>query len=42
MIDPSNRKLKNFHLIVAFALYMDFFITGFIISNYKFLVDDPS
>ena len=40
MIDPSNRKLKNFHLIVTCALYMDFFITGFIISNYKFLIGD--
>lgn len=42
MIDPSNRKLKNFHLVVSCALYTDFFLTGFITSNYKFLIGDPS
>ena len=41
MIEPNSRKLKNFHLVVACALYMDFFLTGFILSNYKFLVGDP-
>ena len=41
MIEPNSRKLKNFHLVVACALYMDFFLTGFILSNYKFLIGDP-
>lgn len=27
--------------MVACALYMDFFLTGFILSNYKFLIGDP-
>ena len=33
----DNRKLHAFHLIVACCFYVDFFLTGFIISNYEFL-----
>ena len=38
MINPhKNRKMQIFHLIVAIAFYIDFFLTGFILSNYEFL-----
>lgn len=41
MINPlKNRKLQIFHLIVAIAFYVDFFLTGFILSNYEFLKTD--
>ena len=33
----ENKKLQIFHLIVACCFYVDFFMTGFIISNYEFL-----
>jgi hypothetical protein len=33
----ENKKLQIFHLIVACCFYIDFFMTGFIISNYEFL-----
>ena len=38
MIKRDNRKLKNFHLLVALTLYADFFITAWIIGNYEFLL----
>jgi hypothetical protein len=38
LIDPSNLKLKRFHLIVSFALYVDFFMSSFIMGNYRFQV----
>ena len=38
MIQPqNNKKLQVFHLIVACCFYVDFFMTGFIISNYEFV-----
>ena len=37
MIEPKNKKLSNFHLLVAICFYLDFFMTGFIIGNYEFL-----
>lgn len=38
MMNPNgNRKLEIFRLIVAFAFYVDFFLTGFILSNYELL-----
>lgn len=37
MIEPKNRKLRNFHLVLAISFYLDFFLTGFIIGNYAFL-----
>ena len=36
MIPPNSRKLKYFHLIVSCTLYVDFFMTGFILGNYDF------
>ena len=35
----ENRNLHKFHLIVACCFYVDYFITGLIISNYEFLSD---
>ena len=38
MINPhKNRRMQIFHLIVAVAFYVDFFLTGLILSNYEFL-----
>ena len=38
MINPNgNRKLEILRLIVACAFYVDFFLTGFILSNYELL-----
>lgn len=39
MIEPKNRKLRNFHLLLAICFYIDFFLTGFLIGNYPFLHD---
>ena len=40
MIRPvGNRKLQIFHLFVALCFYFDFFITGFILGNYQFIVN---
>lgn len=36
MIDPTNRRLKNFHLLVSLTLYVDFWITSWILGNYRF------
>lgn len=36
LIEPTNRKLKNFHLIFFFILQMDFLLTGWVWSNYEF------
>ena len=36
LIEPNNRKLKYFHLLVAAALLWDFILTGWIMSNYRF------
>ena len=39
IIKPNgNRKLQIFHLFVALCFYFDFFITGFILGNYQFIV----
>ena len=32
--------MQIFHLVVAIAFYIDFFLTGFIMSNYEFLNTD--
>jgi hypothetical protein len=37
LIPPNNRKLKFFHLLVAVVLFYDFFLTGLIMGNYRFL-----
>jgi len=36
LIDPNNSKLKKFHLLCSLALFVDFFLTSFIVGNYKF------
>ena len=36
LIEPNNRKLKYFHLLVAICLIWDFLLTCFIMSNYRF------
>ena len=36
MIDPVNRRLKNFHLLVSLTLYVDFWVTSWILGNYRF------
>lgn len=37
LVYPDNRRLKNFHLVVAITLFFDFYITGLILGNYLFL-----
>jgi len=37
MIETKNRKLRNFHILLAICFYLDFFITGFIIGNHPHL-----
>lgn len=43
MINPTkSRRVQIFKVIVSIAFYIDFFLTGFILSNYEFLnSDDP-
>lgn len=43
LIEPNNSKLKKFHLLASLALFTDFFLTSFILGNYKFQIglDDP-
>jgi len=36
LIEPTNRKLKFFNLLVAVMLVYDFLLSGFILSNYDF------
>jgi hypothetical protein len=36
MIDPTHKKLKTFHLLVSLTLYVDFWITSWILGNYRF------
>lgn len=40
LIDAHNNKLKYFHLLVSVVLFCDFFLTSFIIGNYKFYFDE--
>ena len=40
MIEANNARLKKFHLIVSLSLYVDFFLTSFVMGNYKFIVGD--
>lgn len=39
LIEPQNKKLKIFHLVVSVTLFFDFFLTSFILGNYKFYFD---
>ena len=36
MIDPDNKKLRAFHLIVALTFYMDVIVTSLMIGNYDY------
>ena len=36
MVPPQNRRLKNFHLLVSLTLYVDFFVTSFVLGNHRF------
>ena len=36
LIQPDNKKLKYFHLVVAITLVYDFYLTGLIMGNYNF------
>ena len=42
MIDPSNTKLKKFHLLVSFSYYFDFILTSFLVGNYEFQMERQS
>ena len=37
MIPPGHKKLQYFHMVVALALYFDFFMTCFLMGNYYFM-----
>ena len=37
MIDPSNKRLKLFHLILGISVFIDFLITGLIVANYDIM-----
>ena len=36
MIDPENKRLILFHLIVSLTFYVDIFVTSLLIANYNF------
>ena len=36
MIPPGHKRLKMFHLVVSITLYVDFWITSWILGNYLF------
>ena len=38
LIGSQNKKLKFFHLLVSITLFYDFYLTGFILANYRFLI----
>lgn len=38
LILPNNRKLHFFHLMVSLVLFYDFFLTGLLLGNYRFLI----
>lgn len=40
MVEPQNKRLTTFHLIVAFTFYIDFFISGFILCNYDIVMEN--
>jgi len=40
MIEPNNKRLLQFHFIVFVIFYLDFFLTGFILANFKLLNGD--
>ena len=36
MISPTNKRMKIYHLLVSLTLYVDFWITSWILGNYRF------
>ena len=38
LIDSRNKKLLYFHLIVSATIFFDFYLTGLIMANYKFMI----
>ena len=36
LVSHQNKKLRFFHMVVSIILFIDFYITGFILANYKF------
>ena len=38
LIYPNNRRLQLFHLVVSLVLFYDFFLTGLLLGNYRFLI----
>jgi len=36
MIDPAHKRLKTFHLLVSLTLYVDFWVSSWILGNYRF------
>jgi len=36
MISPTNKRMKVYHLMISLTLYVDFWITSWILGNYKF------
>ena len=42
MIKPDHKKLKIFHIILAFSLFIDIFITSFLIGNYNMFIDESN
>lgn len=40
MIEPQNRKLKIFHLILSVTMYVDICMTSLLIGNYRFQIGE--
>ena len=36
MIDPENKKLRYFHIILALSFYVDIFMTSLLFGNYEY------
>lgn len=36
MIDPDNKKLRAFHMVVALSFYIDVIVTSLMIGNYDY------
>lgn len=38
LISPTNKRLTYFHLLVSICSFTDIFLTGVILSNYRFVL----
>lgn len=38
MIDPDNKKLRAFHMVVALSFYIDVIVTSLMIGNYDYQI----